>query len=416
MRKIKNILVLAGGDSTRFWPLMEKNLTSFLDKPLINHQIDILKKYTDKIIVVCSKKNADLIRHNLDEKYQIVIQDDKLHGQAGAIIAAKDYITGEVLIINANDLFDERIFVRYIDISNKSDLILLAKKSKKYFPGGYLKFENDKLSEIVEKPSSDERPSDLVRLVVDYFSSYEKLLSFLDKVETSADDWYEQAINLYIKSAKKPDYIIYDDFWFPLKYPWQILPLTQFFLKKINENFIGEGSIISKNTIIIPPVYIGSNVKIGDFAKIVGPTFINDGTIVADYAFVRNSHIGKNCLIGSSSEVARSYLGNNVSLHRNYVGDSVLDDDVLFGAGAVTANFRFDQKTIKSVINSAKVDSDLNKFGTIIGKSSKIGVNSTILPGIKIGNNSVVGPGTLVNEDVKDHIFIFIGKKLANEL
>jgi len=416
MRKIKNILILAGGDSTRFWPLMEKNLTSFLGKPLINYQIDILKKYTDKIIIVCSKNNVNLIKQNLNEKYQIVIQDNELYGQAGAIIAAKDHITGEVLIINANDLFDEQIFVRYIDISNKSDLILLAKKCKKYFPGGYLKFINDRLSEIVEKPNPDKRPSNLVRLVVDYFSSYEKLISCLKKTKNINDDWYEQAINLYIKEAKNPNYIVYNDYWYSLKYSWHTLSMTSFFLKQIHENFIGEGSVISKNAVIVPPVYIGTNVKIGDFAKIVGPTFIDDGTIIADYAFVRNSHIGKNCLIGSSSEVARSYLGNNVSLHRNYVGDSVLDDNVLFGAGAVTANFRFDQKTIKSVIDSVKVDSDLNKFGAIIGKSSKIGVNSTILPGIKIGSNSAIGPGTSVAEDIKDNIFFFNGKKLVNKL
>lgn len=416
MKKIKNILILAGGDSTRFWPLEAKNLTYFLGKSLISYQINTFKKYADNFVIVASKINAPLITQEFKEKYKIVVQDKKIAGQAGAIIAAKGYIKGEVLIINASDIFNEKIIEQYIDISDTYDLCLLAKKCKKYFPGGYLKFKNDKLSEIVEKPEPDKRPSDLVRLVVDFFSSYEKLISCLEKAKNTNDDQYEQAINLYIKEAKKSTYITYKDFWYSLKYPWHILSMMEFFLTKIKDNFIGMDSIISKNTILIPPVYIGANVKIGDFAKIVGPAFIGDGTIIADYAFVRNSHIGKNCLIGSSSEVARSYLGNNVLLHRNYVGDSVLDDNVLFGAGAVTANFRFDKKNVKSIVGKNKINSSLAKLGTIVGKNSKVGVNSTILPGVKIGSNSAVGPGSLVADDIEDKLYVFNGKKVENKL
>ena len=42
MRKIKNILILAGGDSTRFWPLEEKNLINFLGTPIIQYQVEQL--------------------------------------------------------------------------------------------------------------------------------------------------------------------------------------------------------------------------------------------------------------------------------------------------------------------------------------------------------------------------------------
>ena len=151
---------------------------------------------------------------------------------------------------------------------------------------------------------------------------------------------------------------------------------------------------------------MGKNVKIAKTAKIEGPCFIGDNTIIGDFALVRQSHIGKNCLIGAYSEVTRSYLGNNVFLHRNYIGDSVLADNVLFGAGAVTANFRFDQQTIKSQINGKKLDTNLTKLGAIIGEGAKIGVNSTLLPGIKIGSKTYIAPGHTISEDVKDKMFV----------
>lgn len=96
MRKIKNGLILAGGDSTRFWPLEEKNFFSFLGKPLILYQIEELSKHCEKITIIVSKDNAvainRLIKNSVGQlKCQVVIQKD-INGQAGAIISAKNLV------------------------------------------------------------------------------------------------------------------------------------------------------------------------------------------------------------------------------------------------------------------------------------------------------------------------------------
>jgi len=173
-------------------------------------------------------------------------------------------------------------------------------------------------------------------------------------------------------------------------------------------SFFGS-ALISKSAIIKGPVIIKSNVKIGDFVKIVGPCFIDEKTIIADYTLIRNSHIGKKCLIGARSEIARSYIGNNTLLHQNYIGDSVLGNNVLFGAGAITANFRFDEKIIKSSIKNININTNLQKFGAIVGNNSKIGVNATLLPGVKIGENCRIMPGKIIQKDIEDNVFF--GKK-----
>ena len=180
----------------------------------------------------------------------------------------------------------------------------------------------------------------------------------------------------------------------------------RFFLQKLNRNRSGENTTISKKSIIIPPVFIGNNVRIGDYTKIVGPVYLADNTTVGDYSLVRESYVNCNTIIGGYCEVARSYLDKHITLHNNYIGDSVVANDVLIGAGVVAANFRFDEKTVKSKVGPIRIDSNLNKLGTIVGSGTRIGVNVSILPGIKIGHHCWIKPGIVVKSDVKNNSFI----------
>lgn len=421
MKKIKNILILAGGDSTRFWPLQKKNLLLFFDKPLVFHLIENIKDFAGKITVVLSHLNKNYFedyRKNYNLKnIQVVIQDEKKFGMAGAVLSAKNYIDGEVLILNAEDIFDYSVLPQLINkLKSDCEYVLLAKKVESYFPGGYMAFKNGKLTAIIEKPKPEEIPSSLVRLVADYFSNINILVDGLEEVMGQRDDAYEVALSHLLKKSIKADYVLYENYCFVLKYPWHILPMMKYFLGTIKENFIDQSAQISKQAVITPPVVIEKNVKVGDFAKIVGPTYIGEGTFVADHTIVYQSHIGKNCIVGGYSEVTRSYLASGVVLHRNYVGDSVLDKKVMMGAEAATANFRFDEKTVVSMITGKKIDSGLQKFGTIIGADSKIGVGATILPGVKIGRNTFIGPGEIVDKDIGDRIFLFKGKETKNKL
>lgn len=388
--KIQNILILAGGDSTRFWPLKNKILYRFLGKPLIQHIYEAAVKYSEKITIVASDSLVTSLRSLLPHA-QVIAQTVSLEGQAGAILTAKDKIVGDVLILNANDIFNFEILFQLINKlkQNKLDGLILAKKVKNYFPGGYLILKEDKLAGIVEKPSPEEVPSDIVKMFADYYSNFETLVGTLEKVQSKNDDQYEKGLNSLIGNGNKVDFLTYDDYWYTLKYPWHILPMMTHYLNTLNKE-----------------IKLGKNVRIAKTAKIEGPCFIDDNTVIGDFALIRQSHIGKNCLVGGYSEITRSYLGNNVSLHRNYVGDSVLDEHVLFGAEATTANFRFDENTVKSSIGDIRTDSQMTKLGTIVGKGSKIGVNTTLLPGIKVGSHTYIAPGCTIVEDVEDNMFV----------
>lgn len=401
-------MILAGGDSTRFWPLKNKILQNFLGKLLIEHLVDQLINYAELVTIVVNKENYGQIKPVFNKKIQLLVQDPRLTGMGGAVLSAAKKIKGEVLVVNASDFFSPTLIKYLIKVSKDEEMILVGKKVSQYFPGGYFKFVSGQLKEIIEKPPLDNLPSDIVRLVADYFADFNQLIDGLTKCKGENDDHYERAVNYLLRKKIKTKVIIYDDFWYSLKFPWQILPLMSFFLKKINQNQIDKSAQISSTAVIRSPVYLGKNVRIGDFAKVVGPSYIDDNTIVADHTIIYQSHIGKGCLVGGYSEVTRSYLSEGVMLHRNYVGDSVMGKKVMLGAGATTANFRFDGQPIK--------DTDLIKLGSVIGPYSKIGVNATILPGIKIGSNSFVGPGEVVGRNLADNQFLFKNQIKTNKL
>lgn len=407
--KIKNILILGGGDSTRFWPLSDKNTFLFLRKPLVIHLIEMLKDYAENIFVVTNPVNDALVKQKTSVKVQTAIVPDPSHSNMGkAVLLCKDLMKGEVLVLNAVDIFDFKVLGELIKkLNEKNDFMFVAKELKEYFPGAYIEFDGKKVKRFVEKPAPDKTPSNFTKLVADYFSDFSRFTDILEKTSTQNDDLYEQAINTYIQSYPKIDYVTYNDYWYTLKYPWHVLSMMQYFLQHIKKESVGHNTTISKHALIVGPVYIGNNVKIGDFTKIVGPTYIGDNVVIGDHTLVRESSVGNNALVGGGSEVARSYIGEKVMLHRNYVGDSILDEGVLMGSGAVTANFRFDGKTIK--------DSKLQKLGAIIGRGAKIGVNATLLPGVKIGKDTWVGPGELANQDIKNNKFIVKGNIKENK-
>jgi NDP-sugar pyrophosphorylase family protein len=132
-----------------------------------------------------------------------------------------------------------------------------------------------------------------------------------------------------------------------------------------------------------------------------GPAYIGPGAIIGNNALVRDySHIGAKCVVGYCTEVKGSYVGDGCWFHSNYVGDSIVADDCSFGAGTVLANFRFDERNIRVRMGDEVVDTGLDKFGGIMGSGSKTGINASILPGVRVGPNSFVGPHVCLTKDL----------------
>lgn len=68
-----------------------------------------------------------------------------------------------------------------------------------------------------------------------------------------------------------------------------------------------------------------------------------------------------------------------------FIGDSIIGKSTRIGSGTILANRRFDQANIEIKINEKKINTKRDFFGAIIGDNTRLGANSTTVPGTFIG-------------------------------
>jgi acetyltransferase-like isoleucine patch superfamily enzyme len=136
---------------------------------------------------------------------------------------------------------------------------------------------------------------------------------------------------------------------------------------------------IGNNALIRSGSVIYSNVKIGNDFKTGHNVLIRENTIIGDKVLV-----GTNSVVDGSCKI-----GNNVSIQTDaYITTyTTIEDNVFIGPRVVTTNDKY-------MYYGAKL------IGPTIKKRARIGANATILPGITIGEDAVVGSGAVVTKDV----------------
>ena len=167
------------------------------------------------------------------------------------------------------------------------------------------------------------------------------------------------------------------------------------FLNEVDELLLGD---VHETAQIGPQVYIGEGAVVEANTVIKGPAIIGAGTTVRSGAYVRENVIaGNNCMMGNSSEFKNCILFNNCEIpHFNYVGDSILGYKAHLGAGVICSNVRLDRRNIRIRENNEAewIDTDLRKFGAIIGDRTEIGCNSVLSPGSILGRDCIIHPCT----------------------
>tara|TARA_R110001592_G_C13180579_1_gene750854 strand:- start:707 stop:1177 length:471 start_codon:yes stop_codon:yes gene_type:complete len=146
----------------------------------------------------------------------------------------------------------------------------------------------------------------------------------------------------------------------------------------VNNYYVHETAIIDNE------VKLGSGTKVWAFSHIMSGAVIGENCIIGE-----GVHIGNNVIIGNNCKVQ-----NHALLYEGVV----INNDVFIGPNVVTTN------DIKPVAKGSWQD----RFKkTYFNAGCSIGANSTIICGINIGENSLVGAGSVVTKDVdKDTIVV----------
>ena len=403
------VVFLCGGVGKRMFPITEdKFLLDFMGKPLLEHQVELaLKAGLQNFVMVGNPGNIQRIKQIAGTitgaKFEFVIQSQPL-GIADALKSAAPILDSAVMVVNPNDVFDGAAYNALLDAyrSKAATSYIIGYQVQQYFPGGYLAVNGEsELTRIVEKPEPGTEPSNLVNILLHLHTDMNRLFEYIDIVRTTRDDVYECAIDGMVRHAHKIKVVQYNGFWAPIKYPWHIFDIVRYFLDA-SEGKIDPSLSISDRATVTGKVIIGKNVRILENAVVRGPVYIGPNTVIGNSALVREySHIGANCVVGFSTEIKGTYTGDDCWFHSSYIGDSIIGNRCSFGAGSVTANFRFDRAGIQVKYGGQKVSTGRDHFGAIIGDDCKTGINSGILPGRKVGPNSIVGSHVCLAGDLE---------------
>lgn len=139
----------------------------------------------------------------------------------------------------------------------------------------------------------------------------------------------------------------------------------------------------------IVKVKLGKDVKIFDFVNLYGCTIGDNTKIGAFVEIQKNASIGKNCKISTHTFICEGvHIGDNV-----FIGHNV-----------TFINDKYPRAT--NAEGTMQSESDWKVVETFVKNGASVGSSSTILCGVTIGENSIVGAGAVVTKDVPDNTVV----------
>ena len=134
---------------------------------------------------------------------------------------------------------------------------------------------------------------------------------------------------------------------------------------------------------IAPDVTLGKDVKIYDFVNLYGCEIGDNSKIGTFVEIQKGSSIGKNCKISSHTFICEGVT---------------VEDDVFIGHGVTFINDKYPRAT--NTTGGLQTEDDWVCIPTKIKKGASIGSGSTLLCGITVGQNAIIGAGSVVIGDV----------------
>lgn len=388
-------VILCAGRSTRTYPLTVNRTKALLragEKTLIEYLLDRMSGLVDEAVIVVSN---DDIKKKIGNRYgriniNYVKQEEPL-GTGDALMKAQKFIGGEekFLVMMGDNLYPRDAIYECASYG----ISILGQKVADPENYGILEVDGGFLERISEKP---EKPlSNLANTGL--YVLNRRVFEVLRKTELSKRREYEltDAINAFAGDLRIRCFCTSK--WVPIVYPWDLLAANKALLSEMKGRKRGK---TEKHVTIRGNVSIGKGTVVKSGTRIEGPASIGENCVIGPNAHVRpDTSIGNNVRFGG--EVVNSVIMDNTTAkHACYIGHSVIGENVNIAAGTVTADYRHDGGSHKTIIKGKKIDTGLTKLGAFIGDNVKTGINTSIYPGRKIWPNLSTLPGEVVGKDM----------------
>jgi len=391
-------IILAAGEGLRCRPLTltrSKVMLPVANKPLLEHIINAVAENGIKeiLLVVGYQKERimDYFGNGLEfgVKIDYIFQEAQL-GTAHAVKLAMEYVDGDFLVLNGDNLVD-RNTIEDILAGKKGSVTLLAVEREQTIGYGVVISEEGRVTKILEKPKE----------VVSHFVNagiYIFTLEIFEEIEqtplsTAGEYAITDTIQQMILKGKIVGMVESKSLWMDAVHSWDFLKANAVFLEnckykksgKVEKGviikgnvLIGENSIVRGGCYIVGPVVIGKNCDIGPNSVILPSTSIGDNVSIDSSVEMENSILMNDVRVGSGSYISNSIIGanNNISPHfSTEVGRELMIE-------------------MKGILHHAEL------LGTVIGDDNMIGNRVLIKAGKIVANNCTIEAGSTVNKDI----------------
>jgi len=410
-------VVLAAGEGVRLLPITEtksKHMIPIAGRPIIEHIVrSLTTNGVHELLVVIGHKREVLQNflgdgRKFEAEISYAVQPSVL-GTAHAIGMAEEFVGEEDFLAIYGDLFTtpraiHRVLETYEAAGKKQTLTVVSVPNPSSY--GVVSVSEDKVTRIVEKPEPQEVLSNLANAGIYIFGNeiFEAIKSTVKsergelEVIDSVNTLTSKGIEFAVARIEQKD-------WVDMGCPWDVLEANRLCLTALEPSILGE---VESGARLVGPVFIDREARILSGAYVEGPTYIGENCEIGPNCLIRPyTSLGKDVKIGNACEVKNSIVMDGTKIpHNSYVGDSIIGENCNFGAGTIVANLRLDDESVKMIVKGKLVDTETKKLGVIVGDNVRTGVNVSLMPGVKIGSYSWIGPNVLVYRDLPSGVIV----------
>lgn len=347
-------VVMAGGAGSRLRPLTiarPKPMVPLVNKPVMGHALDLLKKHGITEVVVTVQYMAERIQdyfgdgRSLGMQIDYALEEEPL-GTAGSVKNAAQYLDDTFIVISGDALtdFDLSEIIRYHKEKQALATITLYHVPNPLEYGVIIVDDEGRIRQFLEKPSWGEVISDTVNTGI-YVLEPEVLEYFQAGVPF---DFSKDLFPILLQKGDPIYGFIADGYWCDVGNLQEYMRASQDLLEdRVKLEPLGErcsagiwceGEVeIAPDAQLYGPIYLGMGVSIGSKAIVRGPTVIRSYTMVGERAYIDRSIVWRNAYIGEAAELRGAIICRQCSVKKRAVifEGAVLGDNVIVGEDAV---------------------------------------------------------------------------------
>ena len=320
-------IILHGGHGTRLRPLTHtgpKQLLPIANKPMSQFCLEaIAETGINEIAIIIGGIGSNKVReyYGNGEKFGVkitYIEQDEPKGIAHAIKLSQEFVNGEKFLVFLGDNIIQKSITEFVKNFKNSDydatILLCEVDNPSRF--GIADVSDGKILKITEKPKN---PNSNLAVTGIYLLT-PKIFEVIDNLKPSWRNELEitDALDNLLKQNNNISFEKITDYWKDTGTPEDIIHANGEIIKnmlvssegKVEDQIIGEETVIESNVEIKGPVVIGKNCHISSDSSIGPNVSVGDNTIISKSS-IENSIIMENCKINSAAKIKNSIIANN---------------------------------------------------------------------------------------------------------